>query len=123
MMRSRIRMLSIGLAAVLAAAALPVAAQVPGSSAKQARKTYNPARRVPAHFGKVGLSTDQKEAIYAIRGKYQEKIASLQRQIDQMRAEELNECESLLNDSQRNLLNQERPASKRKGSMASKSGD
>ncbi|MEO6809060.1 MAG: hypothetical protein ABI353_08095 [Isosphaeraceae bacterium] len=127
MMRSRIRMLSFGLAAVLAAGTLPVLAQAPGnvprSSAKPARKAYNPARRVPAYFGKVGLSTDQKETIYAIRGKYQEKIASLQQQIDQMRAQELTECEEVLSEPQQHLLDQERPVSKRKNPKTAKSDD
>lgn len=127
MMRSRIHMLSFGLAAVLAAGTLPVLAQTPGNvpraSAKPARKGYNPARRVPPYFGKVGLSTDQKETIYSIRGKYQEKIASLQQQIDEMRAQELSECEEVLSDSQRQLLNQERPASKRKDPTPAKSGE
>lgn len=79
----------------------------------------DPARRVPRHFGKVGLTSDQKERIYRIQAKHHEKIAELQKQLDQLRAEMNSECEAVLTPEQKKLLERLR----KPGSNAAKETD
>src|SRR4051812_4221468 len=83
--------------------ALPLAAQEPtkGKPADTQRppvekKVFDASRRVPSHFGQIGLTPEQKEAIYKIRGKNLAQIESLQKQIAQLQCETLTECESVL---------------------------
>ena len=110
--------LCVGLAVVGAGGLL---AQEPAPSGA------NPAgpivRRVPPYFGQVGLSPQQKEAIYAIRGKYAGRMAELKRQMEQLQQQELAECESVLTPSQRAQLAERRAASgKGRGSAKSNGG-
>lgn len=86
--------------------------------AKPATRTYNPARRVPPYFGQIGLTPDQREKIYEIRGNHQAKIAELKRQIEEAETEEMAACESVLTDAQRDLLYQRRAARKGKASTS-----
>lgn len=81
-----------------------------GGKPAAAKKASDPSRRVPAFFGQIGLSQDQKEDIYKIRAKHLEKIAALQKQIDEIKAEEMKECESKLSESQKLLLDARRHA-------------
>jgi hypothetical protein len=111
------------LAAVALLGSLPLIAQEP-APAKSAEKTApaskksDPTRRVPSYFGQVGLSTEQRESIYKIRGKHQPRIQELQKQIDSLRAEELRECETVLTDSQKQQLQQFRAAAAAKKKQA-----
>ena len=63
-------------------------------------------RRVPSNFGKVGLTTEQRERIYKIQAKHHEKIDELQKQLDNARLEMMKECEGVLTAEQRRLLEQ-----------------
>ena len=99
----------VGLA--LGAGATPLAAQETVKDAKpapaeapKAKRAYDPTRRVPPYFGQVGLTADQKEAIYKARGKHQAKIEDLQKQLAEAQSAMMAECESLLTGEQRNLL-------------------
>lgn len=94
-------------ASLLAIATIPLAAQ---DSPRPARKKYDPARRVPPYFSKVGLTTEQRESIYKVRGTYQPRIADLKQQIMAMQAKELADCESVLTVPQRKILEQFRAA-------------
>jgi hypothetical protein len=94
---------------------LPLGAQepkVPASETKTkpapAKRTFDPARRVPAYFGQLGLTTDQRESIYKIQGKHIPKIEALEKQIAEIRAQNLTECEGTLTASQKQLLEQRR---------------
>jgi hypothetical protein len=69
-------------------------------------KTYPPFRRVPSFFGQVGLSDQQRSEIYVLRGRYRAEIYELERQIEELKRKEITECETILTDSQRKLLNQ-----------------
>lgn len=66
-------------------------AQDPGAPVPKAPPTAY--RRVPSHFGQLGLTPQQKEAIYAIRGQYADHIAELKRQIGVLQQQEMAECE------------------------------
>jgi len=73
--------------------------------------TAPPYRRVPRYFGRIGLTPRQKEQIYVIRGGYRARIAELERTIERLRQEEMEHCESVLTETQRELLQQMRAAS------------
>lgn len=90
-------------------AAQSVADEQPTSVAP---KTYPPYRRVPSNFGKVGLSNQQREDIYIIRGRYQTEIAELKARIDELSRKEMDECETVLTEAQRKLLDQFRAVSR-----------
>ncbi len=111
MMVIRNRACAFGFAAVVALAAIPLAAQeaAPGKpvgaeNPPAAKRTYDPSRRVPRFFGQVGLSLEQKEEIYKIRGKHRQKLEELHKQVAQIQAQMLTECESVLTDSQKQTL-------------------
>ena len=99
---------------------LPLAAQEPSgvrpadpTKAPASKKVADASRRVPPFFGQIGLTPEQKEEIYKVRGKRQSQIESLHKQIAQLQSETLAECESLLSDSQKSLLTLRRDASAR----------
>src|SRR5262245_19037548 len=111
--RNRAGVLAFGsvFVVVLGLGTLPMAAQqaarpaqAPGSGAAPEKKAYDPARRVPDFFGQIGLTPDQREEIYKIRAKHQQKVDELQKQLTRVRSEMVGECESVLNDTQRKLL-------------------
>jgi hypothetical protein len=117
----------IGLTFVMACGTWLAAAQEPksapasaDSAPSSAKRSNDPARRVPPYFGQIGLTASQRDEIYKIRAKHQEKIDALEKQIAEARAQVLAECETLLTDSQMKLLEQHRrTASEARKSRAS----
>src|SRR4051812_28064836 len=94
-----------GLAVVILLGSLPLGAQEPGparsakkSGAPTVKRTRAPSRRVPAYFGQIGLSPEQRESIYQIQSKHQALIDTLKKQINDIQAQMLTECESVLNE-------------------------
>lgn len=83
-----------------------VAATKPG----ELKRKYDPARRVPPYFGQIGLNINQRESIYKIRSKHQSKMEDLEKQIAAIQSEMLTECEAVLTDTQRKLLENLRSA-------------
>jgi ribosomal protein L15 len=57
--------------------------------------------QLPANFGKLGLSDEQKKKIYDVRGSYQGKIDALLEKIETMKKAEFEDCLKLLSDDQR----------------------
>ena len=111
-LRSRVGGVLLGASLVAGMGAWPSLAQDPSedpavpalkatTKAKAASKGY---RRVPPNFGKVGLTGDQKEKIYEIRGRHQDEIEGLKAKIEEVEAREIAECEAVLLDSQRKVL-------------------
>jgi hypothetical protein len=110
------------LAAVLASAAammivsgsLPLIAQETGNAQVQAKakragkRAFDPTRRVPDYFGQLGLSDAQKESIYKIRATHQPKIDAMEKQLEQLRGQMIKECETVLTDAQKKLLEERR---------------
>ena len=86
--------------------------------AEPAKKKHDVARRVPAHFGQIGLTTEQRANIYAIQGKRFDRIEELEQQIAKERAEMLAQCEGVLTDTQKKLLDNLRRASAEPGGAA-----
>ena len=85
----------------------------PASTTPVVKKKSDQSRKVPDNFGKIGLSNEQRESIYKVRQSHQEKIASLKKQIDDIQAKEMAECEALLTDTQKKLLENLRAGSSR----------
>ena len=59
---------------------------------------------LPANYGKLGLSDDQKKKIYAIQDEYGTKIADLKKQIDELTKKEHQEWYAILTDDQKEQL-------------------
>ena len=120
----------LGVALILGAGFLgDVQGQEPSGKSASGKKKSDPSRRVPPLFGDIGLTSEQKEKIYSIRAKHAGKIAELQRQIDDLEAQSLKECETVLTSTQKKMLEDRRKidkeqseerASKKKSSKASK---
>ncbi len=80
------------------------------TKASKGKKKAEPKGQVPPYFGDVGLTQDQKETIYKIREKHKVHINDLEKQLKSARADELTECESVLTETQKELLAQRRRA-------------
>ena len=83
----------------------PAAAPAPAAKPKA-----DPSRRVPNHFGQVGLTPEQRESIYKIRKAQHEKIEALRAQIAEVESKSMVECEAVLTETQRKLLENLRAA-------------
>jgi hypothetical protein len=113
----------LGTAVLVALAAWPLGAQEPKKSdVKPAtppapttvRKVNDPVRRVPDFFGQVGLTKEQREEIYKIREKRLQQVAELEKQVVQIRADMVAECEKILTDTQKQMLEARRRAAAEK---------
>jgi hypothetical protein len=116
----------VSLAVLIALGSLPLEAQdtspsrtAGNPSASPSKRAYDPSRRVPDYFGQINLTVEQKETIYKIRAKHQQKIDALKQQISDLQAQSLHECEAVLTDIQKQQLESRRKAAVR----ASKKGD
>jgi hypothetical protein len=107
--RSRVGGVLLGVTMVALVGVVPSSAQDPEKDKASdgvvktvgAVKAY---RRVPPYFAKVGLTPEQRERIYAVRGKHQQEIDALKARIDELEATELSECESILLEPQKKML-------------------
>jgi Spy/CpxP family protein refolding chaperone len=111
--QKRIGAVALGLMAVALIGRFPLAAQEPTTKkqdAPTAKKKQDTPHRVPNYFGQIGLTTEQRTSIYGIQGKRVEKIEALEKQIAAEKAEMLAECEGVLTDVQRKLLDNLRKA-------------
>ncbi len=77
----------------------------------KAKRAADPSRRVPNHFGQLGLSDEQRESIYKIQAQHMPKIDALEKQIDELRAQMVKECETVLTSTQKQMLADRRTAS------------
>jgi Spy/CpxP family protein refolding chaperone len=68
------------------------------------KDTPPPRGTLPANWKKLGLSDEQLQQVYRIRGQYRAKIEALRRQINDLRRDERTDLEKLLTDSQRARL-------------------
>ncbi len=106
--RRRIGLWSLGVSAMLASGLLGA-----GFSWAQERPSGDHSsqfRRVPPFFGQIGLIPQQREQIYTIRGEYDQKIADLERQLDELKVREILSCEGVLTPAQKQLLDHLRAA-------------
>lgn len=112
-------------AAVLLALALgnemsvnTITGQETAESTKKAASTSatkKPRGRLPAYYGQVGLSGEQRDRIYGIQATYRTQIDELQKQIDSLKEKEVSEIVAVLTPEQKKKAAEAR-RSKRKSS-------
>lgn len=76
---------------------------------KVEKKDTAPARvkgMLPANWGKIGLSADQKQEIYKIQAKYNGEIDKLEAKIKEIRANRDKEMKAVLTADQQKKLNE-----------------
>ena len=87
----------------------------------------DPTHRVPPGYSKLGLTDQQREAIYKVQGKYYPKIQRLEKQVDALRAQREAECEAVLTPAQKRLLaqqeQQKKAAAEKKKADAAKASE
>ncbi len=59
---------------------------------------------LPANYGKLGLSEEQKQKIYKLQADYDAKIADLDKQMKQLKAQEKVDLEKVLSPEQKQKL-------------------
>ena len=81
--------------------------------------------RVPAYFGGLGLTDEQKESIYEIQGEYLPQIQALEKKAAELREERMLEIENVLTAPQKKALADARKAAstRRKAAAKAKAGD
>jgi hypothetical protein len=110
--RKRTGAVALGLVAIALMGQIPLVAQEPATQkpAASAAKKSEPGRRVPRYFGQIGLTTEQRASIYDFQAKRNEKIDALEKQIAAEKAGLLADCEGVLTDTQKKLLDNLRKA-------------
>ncbi len=83
-------------------AAKPAAAKP--AAAKTDAKAEAKKGRLPANYGKLGLTEPQKVKIYGIQGTYDDQLDELQAKIDALKAKRDQEVEAVLTEDQRKIL-------------------
>lgn len=63
-----------------------------------------PRVRVPNNYGQLGLSTEQRQRIYAIQAEYGKRIDELEAQLEAVRKERDEQCYAVLSDFQKQRL-------------------
>jgi Spy/CpxP family protein refolding chaperone len=77
---------------------------VPFLAASAQDKKDTPKGQLPTHWGKLGLSDEQKTKVYSIQAEYKTQIADLQKQIDALKKKEREALNGVLTDAQRARL-------------------
>ena len=91
-----------------------------GAAASE-KKTTN---RLPANYGKLGLTDAQKDKVYAINDKYETQLDALEEQLKTLKAKRGSETEAVLTAEQKKILKDVTDESKEKATKAkAKIGD
>jgi Spy/CpxP family protein refolding chaperone len=115
-------------AILLAAIALPslISAQSksesdqPGAASQD--ESSRPRGRLPNHFGKLGISDEQRTRIYAIQADYDGRIDALLAQIEELVADRDNDIDAVLTEGQRARLRELRAEARTKRDAAAEAG-
>ncbi|MBM79084.1 MAG: hypothetical protein CMJ78_00635 [Planctomycetaceae bacterium] len=96
------------------------------ASAEKKTTRKKPRGRLPNQYGKLGLSTKQRDDIYAIQADYKSKVDELRKQIAALEKEQGDKIVAVLTDTQKTRLDEllkeaAEKASKRKSSSKSSS--
>src|SRR3954453_17880695 len=120
---SRLRAVGSGLATVALLVTGSLIAQEPGttkapskSGSAKAKGPRDPSQKVPPYFGQIGITDEQRESIYKIKGRHQAKVDELEKQIDEIQAQMPAEGEGVLTESQKQILSHRRNAAAEKKS-------
>lgn len=60
--------------------------------------------RVPANYGKLGLTEVQRTKIYGVQAQYDDQLDALEKQLATLKAKRDQEVEAVLTDDQRKML-------------------
>ncbi|HWL07756.1 MAG TPA: hypothetical protein VNQ76_05105 [Planctomicrobium sp.] len=93
---------ALGLTAI--AADDPVKKPTEAKSQKKVQKDDTKSARLPAPFGKLGLSDEQRKQIYAVQGSYQDRIEKLKNELKQVSQERDQQIEAILTSGQKDRL-------------------
>lgn len=74
------------------------------TQAAPAKVAKKPAGRLPAQYGKLGLSDEQRHKIYDVQAIYRKQIDELEKQIDGLKAKQKTEIEAVLTADQKKKL-------------------
>jgi hypothetical protein len=95
------------------AALQSIPAQAPKPAGEGAAAQEKPRGRLPAHYGKLGVSDVQREKIYIIQAEYDAQIDELLAQLEDLRARRDRTVESVLTDGQKHRLHELRSEARR----------
>ena len=84
----------------------------PDPPASKSEKS-KPRGRLPNHFGKIGVTEEQRHTIYGIQADYNAQIDELLAQVEILRGERDKTIEEVLTPAQRDLLTELREAAAR----------
>ncbi|MCX7419325.1 MAG: hypothetical protein NT013_07280 [Planctomycetia bacterium] len=76
--------------------------------------------RLPRNYGKIGLTEAQRKSIYEVVGRYETQIDELEKKIAELKAKEVSECEAILNQNQRQSLQDLNAEAKKKAASKKK---
>lgn len=76
----------------------------PAGTKAQAEKSDQEKGRLPANYGKLGLTEAQKNSIYEVQKKYKSQLDDLEKQLDALKAKRDGEVEAVLSEPQRKIL-------------------
>ena len=85
--------------------------QQPGAESDESSR---PRGRLPNHFGKLGISDEQRTRIYAIQADYDDRVDALLAQIEELVADRDNDIDAVLTDGQRARLRELRAEARNK---------
>lgn len=91
------KLLKIGTCLLVAVMAFQVTAQ-------EKKPAKDPRGPLPTHFGKLGLSDEQKDGMYKIHDDYKAQIDALSAQLKKLQAERLTKLEEKLTPTQKSRL-------------------
>lgn len=118
---SRSRML-LGTATVLMCCAMAGWSQETTKlTTKSTAVEKKPINRLPANYGKLGLTDAQRDKVYAVQEKYDAQLDALEEQIKTLRAKRAAESEAVLSAEQKKILkdlNEEAKETKSKSKKA-----
>ena len=75
-----------------------------GLGAILAQDTGKAKGRLPANYGKIGLTDEQKQSIYDIMAKYKKESDDLDKKVKDLNAKRKGEIDMVLNDDQKKAL-------------------
>lgn len=115
MLRSRLMMVAVSCVVSLGLIAGFSRAQETQEKKKEGAKSEEKVRKasIPDYFGQIGLSDKQKEDVRKAAQPFDDKIADLQKQIDDQEKAKLAACEKVLTDGQRAALKERRETAQR----------
>lgn len=100
-------------------AAKPATKAAPDKGAAAEKKEdKKPVNRLPANYGKLGLTDAQRDKVYAINDKFEPQLDALEEQLKALRAKRTSETEAVLTVEQKKILKDITDEAKEKGTKA-----